>query len=256
MEIRTLGCSGGIGGGLRTTSFLVDHRVLIDAGTGVGDLSLAELALIDHLFLTHVHLDHIAMLPLMLDSVGAMRSKPLVVHAEQESIDILRRHIFNWLIWPDFSEIPNKKHPFLIFEPLTLGKKHVLGGGLEITALPARHTVPAVGYHVRGPHGSWAFSGDTGGQCPEFWQAINAIEDLRYLVIETAFCNRERPLAELSRHLCPDMLAEELGALRRPAEIYITHLKPGELELTMREVEHVATEWLPRMLQNDHSFSV
>ena len=46
MQIRILGCSGGIGPGLRTTSLLVDGTLLIDAGTGVGDLPAAELAAI------------------------------------------------------------------------------------------------------------------------------------------------------------------------------------------------------------------
>ena len=67
MKLRILGCSGGIGGSLRTTSMLLDHDVLIDAGTGVGDLSLEEMSAIDHVFLTHSHLDHIVFIPFMLD---------------------------------------------------------------------------------------------------------------------------------------------------------------------------------------------
>ena len=41
MKIRILGASGGIGALARTTSILVDHDILIDAGTGVGDLALS-----------------------------------------------------------------------------------------------------------------------------------------------------------------------------------------------------------------------
>src|SRR5690606_831156 len=104
MKFRVLGCSGGIGARARTTSFLVDEDILIDAGTGVEDLSIEELARIDHVFLTHSHLDHIAALPLLVDSVGGMRDKPLVVHALPETIVALRTHIFNWTIWPDFTE--------------------------------------------------------------------------------------------------------------------------------------------------------
>ena len=40
MKFRVLGCSGGIGARARTTSFLVDDDVLLDAGTGVEDLSI------------------------------------------------------------------------------------------------------------------------------------------------------------------------------------------------------------------------
>jgi phosphoribosyl 1,2-cyclic phosphodiesterase len=93
MKLRILGCSGGIGGNLRTTSLLLDHDVLIDAGTGVGDLSLAEMCAINHVFVTHSHLDHIACLPLLIDSVGFMRDQPLVIHATDETLVILKEHI-------------------------------------------------------------------------------------------------------------------------------------------------------------------
>lgn len=69
-----------------------------------------------------------------------------------------------------------------------------------------------------------------------------------------AFCNRERQLAVVFKHLCPAMLAEELSKLARPAEIYVTHLKPGEIELTMREIEGQAGQYRPRMLQNTQVF--
>lgn len=91
MKLRVLGCSGGIGGRhLRTTSFLVDHDILLDAGSGVAELSVGELAAIDHVFLTHAHLDHVLALPLMIDAVADRRSQPLVVHALPEVIAALR----------------------------------------------------------------------------------------------------------------------------------------------------------------------
>jgi ribonuclease BN (tRNA processing enzyme) len=89
MKLRILGCSGGIGGRhLRTTSFLLDHDILIDAGTAAADLSIAELAAIDHVFLTHTHLDHIASLPLMIDTVADRRSQPLVVYGTEAVLSI------------------------------------------------------------------------------------------------------------------------------------------------------------------------
>src|SRR3569833_1690821 len=112
MKVRILGCSGGIGGPhLRTTSILVDHDILIDAGTGLGNLDISELALIDHAFITHSHLDHIACLPLMLDTVGDLRNKPLTMYATQATLQILREHIFNWSIWPDFNKKPRPENP-------------------------------------------------------------------------------------------------------------------------------------------------
>ena len=99
MRLRVLGCSGGIGGRhLRTTSFLVDHDVLIDAGSGLGDLPLAELTQIDHIFVTHSHLDHVTSIPFLVDTVGGMRSKPLTLYTTSATIEILKNHLFNWAI--------------------------------------------------------------------------------------------------------------------------------------------------------------
>ncbi len=256
MKVRILGCSGGIGGRhMRTTSMLVDHDVLIDAGTGVGDLTLAELAQIDHVFLTHSHLDHICSIPFLVDTVGGMRTKPLVVHALPETLEVLRDHIFNWKVWPDFTVIPDVEHPFMSYAPLALGDS-VTVRRRRFATLPANHTVPAIGYSVTGESGgTLVFTGDTTNN-DALWPIVNRIRNLRYLIIETAFCNRERVLAEASKHLCPVMLAEELSKLERDPEIFITHLKPGEIELTMQEIEEDAGEFNPRMLQNGQVFEL
>ncbi|HEX3169382.1 MAG TPA: 3',5'-cyclic-nucleotide phosphodiesterase, partial [Burkholderiales bacterium] len=112
MKLRILGCSGGIGGDLRTTSMLLDHDVLIDAGTGVGDLSIDELS----------RIDHVTSIPFMVDSVGWMRDKPITVHAIEPTLEILRQHLFNWKLWPDFTQIPDAQKPFLRYEAVVLGK--------------------------------------------------------------------------------------------------------------------------------------
>lgn len=252
MRLKILGCSGGIGGSLRTTSMLLDHDILIDAGTGVGELLVAELSLIDHIFVTHSHMDHVASIPFLADTVGWMRNKPITVHAIAETIAILKKHLFNWMLWPDFAQIPDAENPVLRYETITLGKTVELNGR-RITPLPANHVVPAVGFRIDSGRASLVFSGDTTTNDP-LWREVNRIENLRYLIIETAFCNREKNLAIASKHLCPSMLAEELSKLELPAEIYITHLKPGEIELTMREVEECAARWKPRMLQHSQVF--
>ena len=253
MRLRILGCSGGIGGRhLRTTSMLLDHDILIDAGTGVGELSLTELSMVDHIFLTHSHLDHVTSIPFIVDTVGAMRTRPLTVHGVKETLQILRDHIFNWLIWPDFSQIPSPDQPYLRYEEIEVGQT-VTFGTRNVTALPANHTVPAVGYHLQSGKGSLVFTGDTTNN-DVLWPIVNKIGDLKFLIIETAFCNRERELAVASKHLCPSMLAEELAKLQRSPDIFITHLKPGEIELTMEEIEQCAGNFRPMMLQNNQVF--
>lgn len=248
MKLRVLGCSGGIGGNLHTTSLLLDRDVLIDAGTGVVGLSLAEMSEIDHVFVSHSHLDHIACIPLLVDSVSFMRDKPLTVYATAATQETLQQHIFNWKIWPDFTQIPNAQQPFMRFQTIELGQTVTLNGR-KITPLPANHVVPAVGFQLDSGAGSLVYTGDTTTN-DAFWKVVNRIDNMRYLIIETAFSNAEKDLAVLSKHLCPSLLAEDLLKLQLHPEVYITHLKPGEVELTMREVEECVQGFKPRMLQN------
>lgn len=252
MKLRVLGCSGGIGGNLRTTSFLLDHDILIDAGTGAGELSLSELCAIDHVFVSHSHLDHITCIPFMVDSVGMMRDRPLTVYAIEETLNILKQHIFNWKIWPDFSEIPNAQHPYLRYQSIELGETVVLNGR-KITAIPANHVVPAVGYHLDSGKASLVYSGDTTSD-DAFWKVVNQIENLRYLLIETAFSNNEMELAVISKHFCPTLIVEELKKFHRDAQVFITHLKPGEMEQTMRQIENGIHSHRPVMLLNNQEF--
>ena len=253
MRMRVLGCSGSIGGPQnRTTSFLVDEDILIDAGTGVGDLSLSELTLIDHIFVTHSHLDHVNSIPFFLDSVGALRPQAVTVYATGPTIQILKKNLFNWDIWPDFTQIPTPEDPWLRYQEIKVGEVIALGGR-KITVLPAVHTVPAVGYQLDSGKASLVFTGDTGPN-DALWRVVNRIENLKFLIIETAFSDKDRWLAELAKHLCPSMLGEELAKLERPAEVYITHLKPAEIELTMQEIEELPGDLRPRPLHNNLVF--
>jgi Cft2 family RNA processing exonuclease len=254
MKLRILGCSGGIGGALRTTSMLLDADVLVDAGTGVGDLSIDELSAIDHVFLTHAHLDHVASIPFLVDTVGWMRNRPMVVHAIEPTLEVLRQHLFNWKLWPDFTKIPDAQSPYLRFQAISLGEIVTINGR-KLTPLPANHVVPATGFHIDSGRSSLVFTGDTTTN-DLLWLEVNRILNLRYLIIETAFCNRERDLAIASKHLCPSLLAAELSRLTLKPEVYITHLKPGDTDVTMREIEECAGAWNPRRLENNQVFEL
>lgn len=237
MKVRVLGCSGAIAKDCRTTSFLVDEDVLIDAGTGVGDLTLQEMRSIDHVLLTHSHLDHIAALPLMVDAIAAFRTKPLQVHALAGTIAALKAHVFNNIIWPDFSRIPTPAAPLVSFHEISIGQQLSIGEKC-FEVLPAVHTVPAVGYSVSTAQGNcWVFTGDT-ERNPAFWARVNELP-VGMLVIETAFSNREQDLAQRSLHLSPHALAQELECIAKGKNfpIYITHTKPSETDLIMEEVQ-------------------
>jgi ribonuclease BN (tRNA processing enzyme) len=253
MTIRVLGCSGSIAAGSRTTSFLLDARVLIDAGTGVGDLTLPELAAVDHILISHSHLDHVLSIALLADSVMRLRTAaargPIRVHALPETLQTLRLHIFNGAIWPDFTRLPSAEAPILELVPFAVGDVLELAGR-AIEVLPAAHTVPAVGFAVQGRAGWVAYTGDTGPN-PALWQRLASLK-LSDLIIETAFGDDERQLARISRHLCPTALGHELQHLRGPlnerVNVHITHIKPGETQAVMKEIAGIGSQHAVREL--------
>ena len=251
MIVQVLGCSGSIAAGCRTTSFLLDDDVLVDAGTGVGDLPLEALAKVEHILITHSHLDHVLSIGLLADSVIRVRTlegrPPIWVHALPETLAALRTHIFNGVIWPDFTRLPSAERPTLALTPIAVGETMLLGGK-KIEVLPAAHTVPAVGFGVDGgAAGWWIFTGDTGPN-PALWERLQTM-NVAHLVIETAFGDDERQLARISRHLCPAALGHELQHLAGSVDVHITHIKPGERAAVMAEIGKLGSPHKIRALE-------
>ena len=246
MLIRVLGCSGAIAAGCKTTAFLLGDDVLVDAGTGVGDLTLEELARIDHILISHSHLDHVLAIGLLADSVIRPREAagrpPVQVQALAPTLAALRSHVFNGVIWPDVTRLPSAEHPVLELVTIEHGQRLLLGGK-AIEVLSASHTVPACGFALEGPNGWWVYTGDTGPN-PALWQRLREMK-VEHLVIETAFSDDERQLARISRHLCPAVLGHELaqldGPLNASVNVHITHIKPGEMEAVMAQIALLAT---------------
>lgn len=236
MEIRVLGCSGGVGVNLRTTTILIDEDILIDAGTGVGDLNMQEMAKIRHIFLTHSHLDHIACIPLLVDTLFDQLTTPITIYAQQATVKALKEHIFNNTIWPDFSRLPSADNPVLRFEVMQPGEVRELNDR-SIEMIGVNHIVPGVGYCVENARGVFAFSGDTTTN-DGFWQALNAHNKLDVLIVETAFSNEDIDLCRRAGHYCPDLLAQDLAKLKHQPRIYISHNKPGAEEKIFSQCEH------------------
>jgi cAMP phosphodiesterase len=165
----------------------------------------------------------------------ARKRPPIVVHALPQTLDALRQHIFNGVIWPDFTRLPTPEAPALRFEPIEVGQVLSLDGH-RIEVLSAAHTVPAVGFAVDagGDRGWWVYTGDTGPN-PALWRRLASMK-VAHLVIETAFSDDESQLANVSRHLCPSTLREELQHLAGSVDVYVTHMKPGEVCAVMNGV--------------------
>ncbi|MBU1215527.1 MAG: 3',5'-cyclic-nucleotide phosphodiesterase [Gammaproteobacteria bacterium] len=254
MRITTLGCSASITGELRTTCYKVDEDILIDAGTGAGELSLAQAIAIDCVFLTHAHLDHCAFVPMLADAAGSFRDAPLNVYALPETIAILKQHMLNGQLWPDYTVQPTPEHPWLRLLPIHPGETVVVKGR-RITALPARHSVPCVAYQVDSGAASWVYSADT-TLCEDFWLALNHIDTLRYLLVENTFRNEDSAGAQRSGHHTAQLLALGLHLLQRPVELFIVHTEAGYEDVTRDEVLQAAGAFQPQMLQRGHVFEL
>lgn len=236
MKLRILGCAGGIGGRERlTTSLLVDDDILLDAGTGLTSLDIEQLVRIDHVFITHSHLDHVAGLALLLDAVMGRRTKPVTVHATPRIVESLKRHLFNWILWPDFATIPNVEQPILRWEALPADGVVELGGR-RLSAHEVNHMVGSVAYLVRGKASSFLFTGDM-GSTPELWAAVQRESALRSVIVDCSFTNADADIAEKSLHFCPRTLLKEIADVPRAIEFLIYHLKPGYEDCIMNELQ-------------------
>lgn len=255
MKIRVLGCSGGIAKGVATTSFLIDDDILIDAGTGVGDLSIKEMQRIKHIFITHSHLDHISSIALLTDTLfDQLVDQPITVHAERSTIKVLREHIFNWVIWPDFTVLPNKSRAVLKLKAMS--RKTALEiEGRRIQMMAVNHSVPGVAYRVESQGKSFAFSGDTTTN-NTLWSALNKHDNLDLLFVEAAFANKEAALANLAFHYCSQTLAEDLLKLKHRPKVCISHLKPGDEKRIMKECQKALPDWKLHQLKSGDRFKL
>ena len=255
MRIRILGCSGGIGAGSRTSSMLIDNDILLDAGTGIGDLALEDLRTIRHVFLTHAHLDHIAGLPMLVDSIFDENfEEPLTVYARCETLDAIKAHLFNDVIWPDFAKLPNEQAPMLRYVVCNPGDT-VSIKQRDFHAVDVSHSVPSLGYTVQNSGGVFAVSGDTRTN-ETLWPVLNALADLKVLVIEVSFPDEQEELATLAGHYCPSTMSRDLAHLAHDPDIWLTGMKPGEEERILGQVIAAVPDKRIRMLSRGTVISV
>ena len=247
MRIRTLGCSGGIGAGSRTSAMLIDEDILIDAGTGIGDLGLEDLHNIRHVFLTHAHLDHIAGLPMLIDANFEDDFEvPVTVYARNETLAAIKAHLFNDVIWPDFAKIPTADNPMLRYRVCNPGDTITIGQR-DFHAIDVSHSVPSLGFTVQNCGGVFAVSGDTKTN-ETLWPALNECDDLRALVIEVSFPDEQEALATTAGHYCPRTMCKDLERLNHSPEIWLTGMKPGQEKRILQQVVRAAPNKNIRML--------
>lgn len=246
VKIEVLGCSGGIGAGLKTTCLLVNDQWLIDAGTGVELLTHEQIKTLKGVFLTHAHMDHICCLPMLLPIVNQQREVPFTVYARTEVIEALQQHVFNEILWPDFTQIPTPETSNIRFEALTEGVTRTFAE-LSVTPFPVKHPTPAVGYILDSGESSLAFTGDC-HDSPAFWQRLSQQKGLSQVLVDISFSNDYQTVADISGHYTAAGLARDLAewpaTVAKPI-IGVSHLKPGFEEKILEECERLlASGWI------------
>ncbi len=240
MRFRVLGCHGGESATHRATSFLIDDVLMLDAGSATRSLTVQEQIAIDHIVVSHVHLDHVRDIALLCDNIIGARQKPLTVHCSDFTADALFKHILNNVIWPDFSKIPNpgdpEKRPTLVVNRFKPGSTIEIGP-YQIKTVLVNHTVETCAMFVRDKSGTIVYSGDT-GPTDALYAEVNRTEDLRAFITEVSFPNAMEGLAKVSGHLTPVMLQTELKKLETKLQVpvLIYHLKPGFYDVVKQQI--------------------
>ena len=243
MKLRVLGCHGGELPNCKSTCFLVDGVLALDAGALTSSLSLEELGRVDDILLTHSHFDHVKDLPLMADLVVGRREKPVTIWASQECAKTLRTNMFNNSLWPDFTKIPTAKNPVLQIKPFKAGSSFKIGR-YSVQSVPVTHPVESCGFVVSDGDVSVAISGDT-GPTTKLWKLLNKVQHLKAVLVETSFPNKLQQLADISGHLTPHTLQGELGKFERNgAAVLLYHLKPAFVPQLKKELAGMPVEVL------------
>lgn len=235
MNVNVLGCSGGIGGTTPSTCVQLAPNILIDAGSGLERMSLDTMRAVDHILLTHSHMDHISALATFLSNVIGYRERSVRLYAQTSTIEVLRKHIFNWQVWPDFTVLPNVDQPILEFVPIQPGKTLTIDA-LQVTPIAMEHTVPTVGFSIRSEQNHLLYCADTTYNA-NLIDALNQLPQADQLVIECSFPSSQHEMAMLSKHLTTDLLKRFIDQLDHlPKEILVAHLKPNYEALIRAEL--------------------
>ncbi len=238
MKLRVLGAFGSEGLGQRPSAFLVNERVLVDAGTVTGALSVPEQLEVEHALVSHSHLDHIAGLAFLTETLACCQARrPIMVTGTEPIIHAMRTAVFNNVLWPDFSEIPDPSAPVVKYRTLVEEAEQRVGE-LWVTPVAVSHTVPATGFIVHDGSRGFVYSGDT-GPTDALWKAIRGLTGIRAILLECAFPNRLDGLAKAARHMTPDLIRRELDKLPADIPVWVFHVKPQFHEETAEQLARI-----------------
>ena len=248
MRIQVLGGHGGLSRGYLTTSFLINGELLIDAGCIASALSVEEQARIDHILISHSHLDHIKDLAFICDNCFGLRKSPFQVYTHETVKRILKAHFFNETIWPDFTALPNDKKPTIQINAIAPEVKFKIKD-YSIIPVKTQHPNDSMGFIIEHNDSSVLFTMDT-ASTERIWQIAREIKNLKAIFTDVSFLNALKGVAIASDHHTPLSIKAEIIKMPPHIPIVLTHLKPSYREVILKELSELNEKRL-RVLEKD-----
>jgi len=254
VKLRVLGAFGGEGLGHRPSAFLVNDRILIDGGSVTGALSVPEQLSIEHALLSHSHLDHLAGLVYLTETLGFCETGAAVtIAAIDPVVTTLRAGVFNNVLWPDFTKIPHADVPVVKYRTLVEEVEQRVGD-VWVTPVLVNHTVPTSGFIIHDGSTGVIYSADT-GPTEAIWRAARGLQGLRAVILECAFPNRLGALADIAKHMTPALIRRELDKLPPSVPVWIFHVKPQFQEEIVEELDRIGDRRVV-LLEQDRTYSI
>lgn len=219
------------------TTYLVNDTVAVDAGCLGLYGTPTEQARVQHLFLTHSHIDHLASLPVFLENVYRPGVPCVAVYGNTAVLESLRCDLFNDRVWPDFVRLSEVGPPFVRLVEIHSGQT-VEVAGLRITAVTVNHTVPTLGYLFEDREAAVVIASDT-GPTEEIWERANALPNLRAVFLEASFPNALHELAAKTHHLTPALFREESRKVKRTVRFIAVHIKAAFRDAVVAELRRL-----------------
>lgn len=242
MQVKILGGHGGVTKNCRASSYLIDDKLLIDAGAVAGTLNLDEQLQVQNILISHAHLDHIKDLAFLCDNCFGLKKEPFNVYSHQEVKNAILKHIFNDVIWPDFSVLPTKERSIINFHEIASGEEFSLGD-YRIQAVSVAHPGHALGFIIEKNDCSLLFTMDT-ASTDKIWELAKQRKNLKAIFSEISFPERLAHIAQISDHHTPQTFLAEMKKMPIQVPIYVGHLKPAFEQELIDEIRNLKSERL------------
>jgi len=222
----------------RLTCFVVNDSVAIDAGSLAFSCTDKQRQKIRDVVISHTHLDHIAGLPIFIDDLFARLTEPVRIHVAKEMAKVLERDVFNWDIYPRFSELTNDHGNVMEYRIFEAGTRFS-AAQFDIMPVLVNHNQPSAGFIVSDGISSIGITGDT-AETDQIWNAFSACKDLKAIFVECAFPDEMETLAKASHHLTPQRLVNELGKVELDCPVYVSNIKAMYREKVVAQIADIA----------------